>query len=80
MAEGDAVAEEAVVEDRVVEKKYKFRTLKDFMMAQFEEMKEKLVTAAAETSKYRATSTKKMGQFDHKINVEYEKNFRAMNK
>ena len=80
MAEGDAVAETPVVEEKIVEKKFQYRTLKDFMIAQFKEMKESMMAAAAETSKYRTSSTKKMGQFDHKINVEYDKNIKSMTK
>ena len=49
VAEGNNVAEKAVAEDKVVEKKFKYRTLKDFMIAQFKEMKESMMTAAAET-------------------------------
>ena len=50
------------------------------MIAQFKEMKESMMTAAAETQKYRTLSTKKMGVFDHKINVEYDKSIKSMTK
>ena len=60
-AKRDAEAENAVVEEKVVEKKYQFRTLKEFMVAQFKEMKESMMTAAAETQKFRSSNTKKMG-------------------